>query len=44
LPAKTGVVGVVVVVLMGLLSAGEDGSLGVKPTKWTLEEDLAGSR
>jgi len=45
--AGTGVVGVVgvvvvvaVVVVVGLLStAGDEGSLGVKPTNWTREED-----
>jgi len=31
---------VVVVVVVGLLSAGDEGSLGVRPTKWTREEDL----
>jgi len=43
----TGVVGVVVVVVVvvvGLLSTGDEGSLGVKPTKWTRDEDLTCSR
>jgi len=53
-PAGTGVVGVVgvvvvvvvvVVVIVNLLStAGDEGSLGVKPTKWTRDDDRAHSR